>query len=163
MLAHLKCTLVHAQVRTCTASGTVTQRAKIQAEHYYQKCKTERDAFVNKDEKRAPLRDKLVMRDKFIIGFRNVLAELPKLGLVKKPHFHKEGISFIVPVKDEERWIKPCILSIEPSADEIIVVDSSVEDKTTKNRRGFGRAKRQNQAYKVSTGRQPTLLLFHDT
>jgi glycosyltransferase involved in cell wall biosynthesis len=35
-------------------------------------------------------------------------------------------------VKDEEKWIEPCILSIECVADEIIVVDSSVEDNTTK-------------------------------
>jgi glycosyltransferase involved in cell wall biosynthesis len=37
-----------------------------------------------------------------------------------------------VAVKDEERWIKPCLLSIQDVADEIIVVDSSVEDNTTK-------------------------------
>ena len=72
------------------------------------------------------------MRDKFVVAFRDVLAMLPKLGLVKKPTFHKDGISFIVPVKDEERWIEPCIRSIESVADEILVVDSSVEDNTTK-------------------------------
>jgi glycosyltransferase involved in cell wall biosynthesis len=59
------------------------------------------------------------------------LAILPKLGLFKKPNFHKDGLSFIVPVKDEEKWIEPCILSIERVADEILVVDSSVEDSTT--------------------------------
>jgi glycosyltransferase involved in cell wall biosynthesis len=63
---------------------------------------------------------------------RRMLSVLPKLGLVKKPHFHKDGISFIVPVKDEEEWIKSCLLSIEDVADEIIVVDSSIEDNTTK-------------------------------
>jgi hypothetical protein len=31
---------------------------------------------------------------------RNALSVLPKLGIVKKPTFHKEGISFIVPVKE---------------------------------------------------------------
>ena len=62
---------------------------------------------------------------------RSALAMLPKLGLVKKPSFHKDGISFVLPVKDEERWIKPSILSIEEVADEIIVIDSSVEDSTT--------------------------------
>jgi glycosyltransferase involved in cell wall biosynthesis len=62
---------------------------------------------------------------------RNVLSILPKIGVVKKPVSNKKGISFIVPVKDEEKWIKPCLLSIEAVADEIIVIDSSVEDKTT--------------------------------
>ncbi|MGD0071371.1 MAG: glycosyltransferase [Candidatus Bathyarchaeia archaeon] len=62
---------------------------------------------------------------------RSCLAVLPKLGLVKKPNFHKEGITFIIAVKDEEQWIKPCILSIEPVADEIIIVDSSIQDNTT--------------------------------
>jgi len=71
------------------------------------------------------------MRDKFIISIRNTLSVLPKLGLVKKPNFYKDGISFILPVKDEEQWIKPCILSIERVADEIIVVNSSVENSTT--------------------------------
>jgi glycosyltransferase involved in cell wall biosynthesis len=78
------------------------------------------------------LKDTLGTRDELVIGVRNALSVLPKLGIVKKPTFHKEGISFIVPVKDDERWIKPCILSIESVADEIIVVDSSVEDNTTK-------------------------------
>jgi len=77
------------------------------------------------------MKDTPESRDKLIIASRNVLSTLPKLGLVKKPNFHKEGVSFIIPVKDEEQWIKLCILSIEPVADEIIVVDSSVEDKTT--------------------------------
>jgi glycosyltransferase involved in cell wall biosynthesis len=77
------------------------------------------------------MKDTPESRDKLIIASRNVLSTLPKLGLVKKPNFHKEGASFIIPVKDEERWIKPCILSIEPVADEIIVVDGSVEDNTT--------------------------------
>lgn len=77
------------------------------------------------------LKDKLEIRDKFIISIRNTLSMLPKLGLVKKPNFYKDGISFIVPVKDEELWIKPCILSIERVANEIIVINSSVEDNTT--------------------------------
>ena len=77
------------------------------------------------------MKDKIEMRDKFIMNIRNMLSVLPKLGLVKKPNFHKDGISFIVPVKDEEKWIKPCILSIERVADEILVVDSSVENSTT--------------------------------
>jgi glycosyltransferase involved in cell wall biosynthesis len=53
------------------------------------------------------------------------------MGLKKKPNYHPYGVSFIVAVKDEERWIKPCIQSIADVADEIIVVDGSVRDKTT--------------------------------
>lgn len=78
------------------------------------------------------MEDELVFRDKVVIGIRNVFGVLPKLGLVKKPRFHEDGISFAIQVKDEDRWIKPCILSIIDVADEIVVVDSSVEDSTTK-------------------------------
>jgi glycosyltransferase involved in cell wall biosynthesis len=77
------------------------------------------------------VKDELYTKDKVVIGLRNVLSVLPKLGLVKKPSFHRDGVSFIVPVKDEEQWIKPCIESIIDVADEIIVVDSSTEDSTT--------------------------------
>ncbi len=77
------------------------------------------------------MRDRFGFRDELVIASRNALSVLPKLGLVKRPNFHRKGISFIIPVKDEEKWIKPCILSVEPVADEIIVVDSSIEDNTT--------------------------------
>jgi glycosyltransferase involved in cell wall biosynthesis len=70
-------------------------------------------------------------RDKAVLAVKGVVSLLPKLGLIKKPRFHPNGISFIVAVKDEERWIKPCIQSIQHVADEIIVVDSSVLDNTT--------------------------------
>jgi glycosyltransferase involved in cell wall biosynthesis len=56
----------------------------------------------------------------------------PKLGLVEKSKHNKDGVTFLVGVKDEERWIKPCIQSIQDVADEIIIIDSSVEDNTTK-------------------------------
>jgi len=77
------------------------------------------------------LNDQLVFRDKVVLSIKNVVSAAPKLGLIKKPRYHKDGVSFLVAVKDEERWIKPCILSIQDVADEIIVVDSSVEDHTT--------------------------------
>lgn len=76
------------------------------------------------------MRDELTSRDKLVIKTRGMLSNLPKLGIVSKP-IRKDGISFLVPVKNEERWIKPCILSIIDVADEVIVVDSSTEDKTT--------------------------------
>jgi glycosyltransferase involved in cell wall biosynthesis len=78
------------------------------------------------------MKDELGTRDKLLVTARNSLSILPKLGLVKKPHFHKDGVTFIIAVKDEEMWIKPCIQSIQDVADEIIVVDSSIEDNTTK-------------------------------
>lgn len=76
--------------------------------------------------------DTIGTRDKVVLGVKGIVSELPKLGLVKKPNFHPDGVSFIIAVKDEERWIKPCIESIQDVASEIIVVDSSVEDNTTK-------------------------------
>ena len=76
--------------------------------------------------------DTLGVRDKAVLAVKGVVSALPKLGLLKKPRFHPNGVSFIVAVKDEERWIKPCIQSIQDVANEIIVVDSSVQDNTTK-------------------------------
>jgi glycosyltransferase involved in cell wall biosynthesis len=78
------------------------------------------------------LKEKLVLRDKVFLAIRNIVSLAPKVGLVKKPNYHKNGVTFLVAVKDEERWIKQCIQSIQAVADEIIIVDSSVEDKTTK-------------------------------
>jgi glycosyltransferase involved in cell wall biosynthesis len=64
-------------------------------------------------------------------ALRSMFANMPELGLVKPPNFHKDGVSFIVPVKDEAQWIGAALTSIEEVADEVIVVDSSVEDSTT--------------------------------
>lgn len=72
------------------------------------------------------------MRNNAFNSVRSIVAALPKLGIVRKPVYNKEGISVIIPVKDEERWIKQSILSIEPIANEIIIIDGSVEDGTTK-------------------------------
>jgi glycosyltransferase involved in cell wall biosynthesis len=76
------------------------------------------------------MRDELTSRDSLVIKIRGALSNLPKLKIVAKP-IRKDGIAFLIPVKNEERWIKPCLLSIIDVADEIIVVDSSTEDKTT--------------------------------
>jgi glycosyltransferase involved in cell wall biosynthesis len=78
------------------------------------------------------LNDTLTTVDKVKLAVKGAVSVLPKLGLKNKPRFHPDGVSFIVAVKDEERWIKPCIQSIQHVADEIIVVDSSVLDNTTK-------------------------------
>ena len=73
-----------------------------------------------------------MFRDKVVLAVKNVVSLAPKLGLVKKPRYHREGVSFVVAVKDEELWIRSCIESIVGVADEVIVVDSSVEDGTSK-------------------------------
>jgi glycosyltransferase involved in cell wall biosynthesis len=76
------------------------------------------------------MRDELTSRDKLVIKTRGALSNLPKLRIVEKP-IRQDGIAFLVPVKNEERWIEPCLLSIIDVADEVMVVDSSTEDKTT--------------------------------
>jgi len=78
------------------------------------------------------LKDEIRFQDRIILAIRNVVSFAPKLRLIKKPRYHKDGVTFVVVVKDEERWIKTCLQSIQDAADEIIVVDSSVEDNTTK-------------------------------
>jgi len=60
-------------------------------------------------------------------AIRDVLSNMPKIGVIEKPRFNPEGISFVIPVKNEERTIEACILSIMHVADEIIVVDSSTD------------------------------------
>jgi glycosyltransferase involved in cell wall biosynthesis len=77
------------------------------------------------------LKDEIRFRDKILLSVRDIVSLAPKIGLVKKPMYHKYGVTFVVVVKDEERWIKACLQSIQDVADEIIVVDSSVEDNTT--------------------------------
>lgn len=74
------------------------------------------------------MRDRLTFRDRCVFLARRVLSNLPELGVVAKPKHHKEGISAVVPVKNEARWIKPCILSFVNYVDEVIVVDSSSDE-----------------------------------
>ncbi len=76
--------------------------------------------------------DTVGTRDKAVYAIKGAVSWLPKLGLKRKPRFHPDGITFVVAVKDEEKWIAPCIRSIQDAADEIIIVDSSVLDNTTK-------------------------------
>jgi hypothetical protein len=52
--------------------------------------------------------DTITTRDKAVLAIKGAVSVLPKLGLIKKPKFHPEGVSFIVAVKDEERWISAC-------------------------------------------------------
>jgi glycosyltransferase involved in cell wall biosynthesis len=78
------------------------------------------------------LRDTYTLRDKLVLKVKSGFSVWPQLGLVEKPISRPFGVSFVVPVKDEELWVKASLESIKDVADEIIVVDSSVKDNTTK-------------------------------
>ncbi len=78
------------------------------------------------------MKDTLGTRDEVVHRCEERVVSAAQAWNSEKTNVPQGGISFIVPVKDGEPWIKPCILSIESAADEIIVVDSSVEDNTTK-------------------------------
>lgn len=58
---------------------------------------------------------------------RSFLSYLPSIGLVSKPTFREDGISAIIPTKNEE-WIEPSLRSLKHFADEVVVVDSSTDD-----------------------------------
>jgi glycosyltransferase involved in cell wall biosynthesis len=75
------------------------------------------------------LRDQLTRRDKIVFGLRNITSYLPKLHLCERPR-KDDGVTFIIPVKNEENTIRSSILSITDDATEVIVVDSST-DRTT--------------------------------
>jgi glycosyltransferase involved in cell wall biosynthesis len=76
--------------------------------------------------------DTITTRDKAVIAIKNLTSILPKIGIMHKPNYHPEGITFIIATKNEERWIKPSIQSIADVANEIIVIDSTTNDNTTK-------------------------------
>jgi glycosyltransferase involved in cell wall biosynthesis len=62
---------------------------------------------------------------------RAVLSIAPKIGLVPKASsFRKKGISAFIRVRNEEYWIQPCILSIDPYVDEILIIDNGSTDAT---------------------------------
>ena len=63
---------------------------------------------------------------------RKAFSIATKVGIIKKPNFNNDGISFVIPVMNEERTIEACLLSVMPVADEIIVVDSSTDSTTEK-------------------------------
>lgn len=65
-------------------------------------------------------------------SFRSIASILPELKIIHRPNHHKNGITVIIPTKNEERWIKLSILSVEPLVDEVIVIDSTNFDNTTK-------------------------------
>jgi glycosyltransferase involved in cell wall biosynthesis len=76
------------------------------------------------------MRDTFTRRDNIVLKTRNLMSNLPKLGMVPKP-IQNDGITFLIPVKNEEKWIELSILSVIDAAEEVIVVDSSTEDSTS--------------------------------
>ena len=62
---------------------------------------------------------------------RFLLSFAPRLGIVPKASkFREKGISAFIRVKDEEYWIRPCILSIKDYVEEILVIDNGSVDGT---------------------------------
>lgn len=62
---------------------------------------------------------------------RRIISIAPKIGLVPyASKFRKKGISALLRVRDEEYWIRPCILSIHDYVEEILVMDNGSVDGT---------------------------------
>jgi glycosyltransferase involved in cell wall biosynthesis len=72
------------------------------------------------------MKDKFTFRDKIVIELHKIVSNI---GLHGKPK-DKFGVSFLIACKDSEEWIQRSILSVINVADEVIVVDGSVGDKT---------------------------------
>jgi glycosyltransferase involved in cell wall biosynthesis len=72
-----------------------------------------------------------ILKDKFKEKIRLLLSFGPKVGLVPKAsRFREKGISVFIRVRNEEYWIRPCILSIKDSVDEILLIDNGSTDST---------------------------------
>ena len=61
------------------------------------------------------------------VTLRSFLSYLPSVGLVSRPTFRKNGISAIIPTKNEE-WIEQSLRSLKHFADEIVIVDTSTDN-----------------------------------
>jgi hypothetical protein len=72
--------------------------------------------------------DTITTRDKAVIAIKNLTSILPKIGIMYKPNYQPNGITFIIATKNEERWIKPSIESIADVVNKIIVIDSKTND-----------------------------------
>lgn len=70
------------------------------------------------------MKDFLTFRDKIVFKIRAVCS------LLRKANLFENGVSFLVVVKDEERTMKDCLLSILPVADEVILIDCSIKNDT---------------------------------
>ena len=60
------------------------------------------------------MKDTLELRDKLIIASRNALSVLPKLGLVKKPNFHKEGSASSFQLRMKKDGLNPAFSPLSP-------------------------------------------------
>jgi hypothetical protein len=72
------------------------------------------------------MKDKFTFRDKIVIELHKIVSYI---GLHGRPE-GKFGLSILIACKDSEEWIQRSILSVINVADEVIVVDGSVGDKT---------------------------------
>jgi glycosyltransferase involved in cell wall biosynthesis len=72
------------------------------------------------------MKDEFTIRDKIVIQLHKIVSIL---GLHGKPE-DKFGLSILIVCKDSEEWIQKSISSVINAADEVIVVDGSVGDKT---------------------------------
>ncbi len=69
--------------------------------------------------------------DRFKEKIRLLLSFGPKIGLVPKAsRFREKGISALIRARNEEYWIRPCILSIKNYVDEILLIDNGSTDST---------------------------------
>lgn len=69
--------------------------------------------------------DELKEKIRFFLSFG------PKIGLVPKASkFREKGISAFIRARNEEYWIRPCILSIKDYVEEILVIDNGSTDST---------------------------------
>jgi len=73
-------------------------------------------------------------RIKDAVSFRqragDILSWAPKLGLVPKPPDRKPGISALMRVKNEARWIEAAVRSLAPFVDQFSIVDNGSSDGT---------------------------------
>lgn len=83
------------------------------------------------------MKDEFTIRDKIVIELHKFVSYI---GLHGKPK-DKFGISFLIACKDSEEWIQRSISSIINVADEVIVVDGSVSDKTEAIIKNFSNSK----------------------
>ncbi|HEX9780854.1 MAG TPA: glycosyltransferase [bacterium] len=70
---------------------------------------------------------------------RALLSHAPSLGLLPSPRARPQGISAFVRAKNEEEWIEPCVRSIAPAVDEVVVVDNGSTDSTPERLRALER------------------------
>ncbi len=71
-----------------------------------------------------------LLRERISDFSRRLLSWSPRLGFVRAPQQKREGVSAIVRVTSGEEWVEPSIHSIKDFADEIVVLEHNVDDRT---------------------------------